>query len=334
MVGAVRGVLTACACGLIGIACSNPVVPAARPEPQSEVTPDERATGIAYFEVEGAELTMDVHVPARGDDDVVRPVVVLFHGLSSATNDAPDVTLVADAAVAAGMVVFAPEWIAGDPFPVLVDDLVMLRRAGECAVAFAQAEAARFGGDPSRTVTSGFSAGTGPALSAATAPVAGQTIPGCAAGPTTAPVIGTVLGDGEYFWQSEPFDGAFAADTDAMREETGLLIDPTTWTLDSGLRLRLWAAADRTAPRVIDMSADGPDWLTDRDPDGSIRSELRAVGALDDGSIDYLDNATLLDARAAAAGIDVELVVHPGGHTVEDKVPAIVEHLVGVVTES
>jgi acetyl esterase/lipase len=291
--------------------------------------------GIPFLTMNGVELTMDVRVPPDDVDlEADRPVVVLFHGLSSASNDADDVTMVADAAIAAGMVVFSPEWINWDPFPILLDDISMLRRAGECAVAFAQQHAPRFGGDPARTVTSGFSAGTGPALTSAIEPVTSTAAPGCVSPPATEPVVGTVLGDGEYFWQSEEFDEAFGADPIAMLDETVSLIEPSSWQADPGLRVRLWAAADRTAPRPLDVNTGEVDWLTARDGDGSIRSELGALGALDDASIDYVDSAALLERRAAAAGFDVELEIFPGGHTTNDKAPAIVRQLLAVAGES
>lgn len=71
-----------------------------------------------------------------------------------------------------------------------------------------------------------------------------------------------------------------------------------------------------------------------RDPDGSIRPELRALGALGDGSVDYLDNARLLAQRATTAGVDADLVVFPGGHTTGDKIPELVTLLMSAAGES
>jgi predicted esterase len=69
------------------------------------------------------------------------------------------------------------------------------------------------------------------------------------------------------------------------------------------------------------------DWLTARDPDGSIRRDLQGLGLLDDGIVDYADSARLLERRLASAGIDVELESFEGGHTSVDKAPAIVDAL-------
>jgi hypothetical protein len=147
------------------------------------------------------------------------------------------------------------------------------------------------------------------------------------------PVVGTVLGDGEYFWQSEEFDEAFSADPVAMLGETVSLIEPSNWEANPALRIRLWAAADRTAPRLLDADTGEVDWLTARDGDGSIRSELGEIGALDDASVDYDDSAALLERRAVAAGFDVDLEIFPGGHTTNDKAPAIVRQLLAAAGE-
>lgn len=302
----------------------------------SDGTPVRRGAeeGQVYLVMDGVELTMDVRTPSDPTPDGrSRPVVVLFHGASAATNDADDVTAVGEAAAAAGMVVFAPEWIAGDPFPLMFDDIEKLSRASACAVAFAQREAAAYGGDPARIVTSGFSAGTGPALTAAVASVTDDEIIGCRATPGRDEVVGAVLGDGEYFWHSGAFDDAFATNPVDMRQATQLFIDPSNWRPDPPLRLRLWAAAERTAPRLLaEPGAEG--WLDDRDADGTLRSDLEAIGALDDASIDYVDSAALFTRRATAAGIDVELDVVPGGHTTMGRVEAIVEHLSVAAAES
>lgn len=304
------------------------VLPASADGDHTEVT------DVAFLTLDGVEFSFDIRFPANrpGAQDEPRPIVILFHGFSSAGNRAADAVGVAAAAADAGMVVFTPEWIIGDPFPLLLDDVDRQRMIGNCAVAVAQEQAGAFGGDPARTVTAGFSAGTGPALVAAVRRE--PPVDGCAVSSTPQPVVGAMLGDGEYFWQSEPFDGAFARDLTAMRYRTAALIDPSRWPLEPPLRLRLWAAADGTAPRAIDPAADGDDWLSARDPDGSIRADLRLLGALDDDRIDYLDNSQLLTQRAAQAGVDTELVVFPGGHTTGDKIPELVTLLLSAAAES
>ena len=158
-------------------------------------------------------------------------------------------------------------------------------------------------------------------------------IDGCRAQPAGEEIVGAVLGDGEYFWHSAAFDDAFATNPAEMLRATNVFMDPSKWRSGPPLRIRLWAAADRTAPR--DLGEEGSDdWLDDRDPEGTLRSELVALGAMDDGSIDYLDSAALFERRAMADGVDVRLDVYPGGHTTTGNVEAIVDHLGAVADAS
>jgi acetyl esterase/lipase len=268
-------------------------------------------------------MAVDIYAPDGGGP---WPVVVAFHGISSATRAAETNTVVAEAAAARGMVVFAPTWIVGEPFPITIDSLRSMRSSGSCALAFAQQHAAEYGGDPARTVVYGFSAGTGPALLAAVAPSTGP-IPGCGSGGTPAPVAGVVLGDGEYFWHSENFDDAFRDDPSATRAELARLVDPAGWRDDVDAGFSLWAAADGTAPRSVGDPQDAAGWLAVRDPDGSIRSDLRSLGLLDDGVVTDVDSGRLLAFRLSGAGLDVTWRTYPGGHTTLDKVPEIVAEL-------
>jgi acetyl esterase/lipase len=277
---------------------------------------------LVYLAVDGDEHLLDVYVPdGRGP----WPVAVMFHGRSSGGKDTPSTTSVAAAAATAGMVVIAPTWYVGDPFPLGTDDIDHLGAAGNCAVAFARARAADYGGDPGRLVVYGFSAGTGPALVSALDPAADE-IPGCRSLPTGASVAGAVVGDGETFWQSAPFDGAFREDAEAMQDSVASLTDPTRWPPDLGTEFFLWAAAEGTAPRAVDDDAN-PTWLDERDPTGSIRSDLERLDQLADGVVSYVDAAQLLELRLRDAGVDVTLEITPGGHTVAEKLPLLVEWL-------
>lgn len=293
--------------------------PAASTPPPAAFT---TTTDLVYMTVDDVELRMDVYTP---DGPGPWPVAVVFHGRSDQGKDAASTTTVA-AAAAAGMVVFAPTWYAGDPFPIGIDDLESLTDAGNCAVAYAQQHAADHGGDAARTAVHGFSAGTGPALASVLDP-SDVAIDGCNARPATEPVAGAVLGDGEYFWQSEAFDHAFRDDLDAMRAKVAAFTDPAAWPDDLDATFVLWAAADGTAPRQIGDPNDETGWLAQRDQSGSIRSDLDRLGQLADGIVSYIDSAQLLELRLAEDGHDVTLTIAPGGHTIDDKVPELVEWL-------
>lgn len=271
---------------------------------------------------------MDVYTPSG---EGPWPLVVAFHGVSSALKDADSNTVVVERAAAEAMMVVAPSWIAGDPFPLMIDDIDMLKDASNCAVAAAQQQALDRGGDPGRTVTYGFSAGVGPALIASLEPSTAP-VPGCSTQALPTPVSGVVLGDGEYFFHSENFDGAFRADPEEMQAAVALWTDPDTWPDDLEADYHLWVAEDGTAPRSIDDPSDGSGWLAVRDPDGSIRTDLERLGLLDDGVIDNVDSGRILELRLARAGQAVTLDEYPGGHTTADKVDELVGYLAAAAT--
>ena len=279
---------------------------------------------LPYLTMDGTELRVDAYVPVG---EGPWPLVVAFHGLSSATKDAETNTAVASAAAAQGMLVVAPSWIGGDPFPLTIEDIDRSREASTCAVAFAQELAAENGAengaDPSVTIAYGFSAGTEPAILAALAPLE-DSIGGCETDATPTPVTGVVLGDGEYFFHSEPFDGAFQDDVAAMQNEVRVRTDPVSWPASLDATFSIWAAEAGTGSRSFEDPWDESGWLAVRDPDGSIRRDLERLGRLDDGSIDYVDSARLLELRLSTGRIDVTLDEYPGGHDTLDKVPELV----------
>jgi acetyl esterase/lipase len=124
------------------------------PPPAPEVT---MTRGIAY--TSGAEL--DVHARAGVPG---QPVFVLLHGCCGSKDD---LTPLAEAIAARGAVVFNANWTGvdrGGGWPRSYQEAA-------CAVRFARASAARFGGDPGRIALLGWSDG---ALLAAVVAVAGN----------------------------------------------------------------------------------------------------------------------------------------------------------------
>lgn len=275
--------------------------------------------------VNGFDLLMDVYQPAGIGP---WPVVVAFHGLDSHGKDDEDTIRVAEAAATEGMLVFAPSWIVWNPgpFPFTIDIFEGWKSAANCAVASAQQRAAEYDGDPENTALYGFSAGAGAALLAAVEP-SGDPLPGCATDAPPTPARGAVLGDGEYFLHSDGFDEAFQSDPAAMQVEVARLTDETYWPPDLSTRFFLWVAAEGTSPRAIDDASDETGWLAQRDPDGSIRSDLVRLDQLDDGTISFIDAGELLELRLSEAGIDVTLDEYPGGHTTSNKVPELISYL-------
>jgi hypothetical protein len=293
-------------------------------ERPADVTEFTEFTDIAYLELRGEVLRLDVYVPAG---DGPWPVLVDFHGNSSAGRNSASTTVVAEEAAARGIVVFAPSWIPSDAFPLMLEDIDELAAAGSCAVAVAQGMAPDFNGDSARTAVHGFSAGAGPAHSVAVDP-AREPISGCVTEAVPAPVVAVALSDGEYFFHSVAFDGAFAATPTEMQDRVAAWVDPDRWPADMVAEYSIWAAAEGTAPRTIGDPWDGAGWLAQRDPGGDIRRDLDRLGQLDDGEISYIDAAELLADRLAVGGVDVDVVLRPGGHQTEDKVVDIVDELV------
>jgi acetyl esterase/lipase len=314
VIGIVMTTFAAASIGVGAGACTSTSTPPLADPSGFSVIDDRR-----YLTIDGLEMTVDAFVP---EADGPWPVVVAFHGRSSAFKDAGSNTVIAERAAADGMLVFTPTWIAGDPFPLGVGDIVDLRRAASCAVAFAQLWATELGGEADNTVVYGFSAGAAPALAATVAPVG--SVPGCETDAAPLPVTGAVLGDGEYFYHSQAFDTAFAEDLSAMQSEVAQLIDRDRWPDGLDARVVVWAAEPGTAPRPVDDPT-APDWFGARDPTGSLLRDLLRLDRLDDGIVDYVDAALLIESRLREAGLDTDVQIFPGGHAVDDKVEPLVE---------
>ena len=286
-------------------------------------------TDIDYLDLDGDVLDMDVYVPTG---DGPWPVLVTFHGNAAEAQDSTSTTVIAEEAAARGMLVFAPSWIPPDAFPLGHDDIEELAIAARCAVAVAQERAPEFGGDPTRTAVHGFSAGAGPAHSVTVDPPVTAT-PGCVSQNVPSPVRATALSDGEYFFHSAAFDGAFATNPIEMQDRVAAWVDPDRWPADLDAEFYVWAAAEGTAPRAVDEPGAGAGWLTLRDPGGSIRADLEQLGRLDDGVVDDADAAALLSQRLTAGGVDVELEFIAGGHRTEDKAAHIVDRIERMLAE-
>ncbi len=279
---------------------------------------------VAYLEMNGHEYLVDVYVP---DGDGPWPVVVALHG-GTVHKKNSYTTRVAEAAAEAGMLVFAPNWVEDWPSlsAMKAEWVRSTLPALQCALAFAQQEAASYAGDPIRTVVYGSSAGGTSGAGLVLGPTA-DLPPGCLAQvPPTAPV-GAVLGDAEYFAHGGWWDGAFDAGILDMQTLVAGTVDPASWPADMSTRFHLWAAADGSFPRTFDDPWDEDGWFAQRDPDGSIREDLDELGELDDGIISYIDSGLLLFTRLEQAGVDATFEVFPGDHATALPVPELVAYL-------
>ena len=285
------------------------------PVPDDSVTVTE---DIVYLEMNGYEYLVDVYAPVG---EGPWPVVVALHG-GTVDKDNPILTVIAESAAEAGMLVFAPTWAS--EWSALTAEWVRTERpALPCALAFAQQEAAGYGGDSLRTVVYGHSGGAtfgaqlvlGPNVALA---------PGCLAQTPPVTPVGAVFGDSEYFLHTTWWDGAFDQDLDEMQAIVAETVDPAFWAFDLPERFRLWAVTDEPGARSFDDPWDEDGWFTQRDPDGTIREDLDELGELDDGSISYIDQGLLLTSRLQQAGIDATFDLLPGAHDAHTDTPEVV----------
>lgn len=294
----------------------------------ADPAPFTETSDLVYRTIDGVELLMDVFTPAG---DGPWPVVVSFHGLSNSGKDIRDTVVVAEEAATRGMVVFTPTWIAGDPFPITIETVETWDDTVSCAVSFAQQNAAEYGGDPTKTVVDGFSAGAGAALLFSSQDPRVDPIAGCATDASPTAITGFVIGDVESWLHSQNFDGAFEADLEAMQVRLATLIDPTSWPPHPDAEFFLWVAAEGTNPRTIGDPSDVSGWFAQRDPEGLIQADLESLDQFADGVVTYVDAGQLLDLRLSRAGLNVSLDEYPGGHTTQNKVTEIVGYLQAAV---
>lgn len=143
--------LCALAIGLLSKACS-PLIAFDR------IVPKDRGSvrvgqGIAYGE--DARLKLDVYVPAARNNLGERlPIVVFFYGGSWSTGTRTGYSFVGRAFAAQDFITIIPDYrlVPQVRFPGFIED-------GAAAVRWAKAYAAQYGGDPSRIVLIGHSAG-------------------------------------------------------------------------------------------------------------------------------------------------------------------------------
>ena len=297
-------------------------LPSTTEAPERPVASYTLMSNLVYMTLDGVDMKLDVYAPTS---DGPSPVVVSFHGDDSSGKGAQDTVAVAREAAAQGMVVFVPTWLPSNPGALSAEGFQTGGDIANCAVAFAQQNAAEFGGDSSTTVLDSFSAGVFPAMLATLEPALAS-VPGCATDAVPAPVAVVVLGDGEYFLYSSRHDGAFEADPAGMQAELARLLVAASWPQDLDTEFFLWVAGNGTNPRAIEGLDDESGWFALRDPDGSIRADLERLDQLEDGFLTYIDAGQLLDLRLSEGDVTVTLDEYPGSHTTLDKAAEIVDY--------
>jgi acetyl esterase/lipase len=259
---------------------------------------------------------LDVYAPDRAGP---WPVVVMFHGAPGA-DPATDRSYLSEQArrvAKLGFVVFNASWghvpggAVGTPTH---DELLAVQSEAACAVEFARAHAAEYGGDPATMIVFGHSGGAhAAAMAVFTRPEASA---GCLGGATLGEIDALVTWEGNWLLSvNEPdWDGALAADPrvfDAI----------TPWKYLAGHKEQKVVMLVSEHPGAFLEREVGdpwaPDsWLAVRDPSGDLRRQLEANGALADGIVDFVDSQQLLFSVLKAQGNPVSLDVMPGStHT-------------------
>jgi acetyl esterase/lipase len=252
---------------------------------------------------------LDVYASAKAGP---RPVVVMFHG-------APDVNTKANLSQHAwrladlGFVAFVPSWghspngAYGAPDH---DQLQANLTEAACAVAFARAHAAEYGGDPTRMIVFGHSGGAG--IAAMVAFARPDPTAGCLGGTTLGAIDVLVTWEGDWNAIDPTWDAALAVDPK-------LVDDYTPWRY-------LGTHKDLKVVMLVSQGSNDPgtpyqrplgdppaiaSFFVARDPSGVLRRQLGANGAFADGSYSLGEEQQLLFSVLKAQGNSVSLDVMP-----------------------
>jgi acetyl esterase/lipase len=273
-----------------------------------------KTADIAY-EASNPVLTpgvLDVYAPAKAGP---WPVVVMFHGY---VGDKMDLARHARRVADLGFVVFSATWGAGLPdYSTLTYDQFLANVSqGACAIAFARAHAAEYGGDPATMVVFGHSGGA--SIAAQVAFARPEPTAGCLGGPTLGAIDALVTWDVGCILSSPipKWDAILAADPRVLDVAT-----PWSHLADhKDLKVVLLAETEPNADINLDYplpdagAADA--FFAHRDPTGVLRRHLEANGALADGKLDMFEVQQLFHAVLEANGNVVSLDVMPGSsHT-------------------
>jgi acetyl esterase/lipase len=247
---------------------------------------------------------LDVHAPGKAGP---WPVVVMFHGQPPSMNSKETLYSHATRVAELGFVVFVATWGHGWPEAEPTyrwAEAARLQTA--CAVAFARAHAAEYGGDAATMIVFGHSAGAN--LGAVVAFARPTPAAGCLGGTTLGAIDALVTWEGDWALADFAWDSGLA-------DDPALMDAATPWkslAQHQDLKVVMLVSANPGPyvrplddPKVMDS------FFVPRDPSGVLRKRFDGIGALADSSIDITDEQRLLFSVLKAQGNPVSLDVMP-----------------------
>jgi dienelactone hydrolase len=263
-------------------------------------------------EFEAGEL--DTYAPAKTGP---WPVVVMLHGgpTSDPVADRGLLNEHARRVADLGFVVFNASWGTGMPFGApTYDQLLTTGSQAACAIEFARAHAAEYGGDPTPMVVFGHSAGASTASMVAFA--RSEPSAGCLERAPLGEIDALVTWDGEWLAQT-----TFVGWDERLASDARVFDALTPWTdlpEHTDLKVVMVSETEPNADADYDRPLPDPEaadaFFAPRDPSGVLRRQLEANGALADGNLDLFESQQLLFSVLQAQGNPVSLDILPGSN--------------------
>ena len=321
----VAALLTALVAGILVVG-SQPVRKLPAVVPPTVITPTPPTVvvtrDLAYESADRVLMpdALDIYAPPKAGP---LPVVVMFHGApgSSPATDRGNLSEHARRVAELGFVVFSASWghgPGGAADPPTYDGLLAVQSQAACAVEYARAHAAEYGGDPATMIMFGHSGGAHAAAMVTFArpkPTAG-----CLGGASLGAINALVTWEGNWLLSinGPDWNGALAADprvVDAVTPWKYLAAHKDQKVVmlvseDPNASLLAEFPGFEVERPVGDPWAAGS-WLAMRDPSGDLRRQLEANGAFADGTIGFSDSQQLLYSVLKAQGNLVTLDVMP-----------------------
>ncbi len=248
---------------------------------------------------------VDVIAPAEGGP---WPTVVVFHGGPRVVSKGwhrSDARLIAEQ----GRVVFLPAWGHIDPVSAREMETRAEWELGgreiKCAVAFAKAHTAEFGGDPDHITVYGLSAGGNAVLTAGLSDA--EPLDTCAAEGPSVEVQALVPIDADW-----TMGGGWDFD---LSEDPEAFYSATPWRfLDGSHDIPIYVmVAEIVGSYTRSVGPEPRDsWLSYRHPDIDLVNDLTERGFLDDGEFSLRESGEYAHQILTEAGYDSSFIVMPG----------------------